>query len=287
MNLSSLYISPLASCNLHCKICYTKKTPQRLTAAQIQDFIDRYRRVQRLDSITFCGGEVFLLSWFVKLVNQLTADGLLVEIITNGTIDCLDELTDPNLTNLIISLDGCQGEHDANRGKGSFNKTWQFLLKARRLGFHTQVFTVVTSHNFNQLDAFESWLRQELGELPEITYHPRKPLSYLQAHPLDNCMGSTQPFGFLDPEQLAELANNRTVFPPVKLGCHQLSLMSDGRVYGCCEGTRPIGHINDPVKTLLKRYQTSIGIPAGYNKHNCLGCSEPKFVCGRVFPPAT
>ena len=36
--LPHLYINPLEKCNLHCKICYTRKTAPVLTEAQIMDF---------------------------------------------------------------------------------------------------------------------------------------------------------------------------------------------------------------------------------------------------------
>lgn len=283
-NLSSLYISPLDKCNLNCKICYTQKTANFLSQEQILDFVGRFRQQNALETITFCGGEVFLLDWFPNLLNQLTAQSLLVEIITNGTIDRLNEITKPNLVNLIISLDGVKNDHDLNRGQGNFERTWKFLLKAIELGFHFEIFTVVTTHNFDHLDQFEAWLTRQLGNLPAITYHPRKPLKYLENHPVDNLMEEekkSDQFGFLSFQQMTQLSQTRKVFPPSNLGCHQLSLISDGSVCGCCEGFTCLGVISDPIDSLMHRYTKNIQQPPACSKH-CKGCAEPNFACGII-----
>ena len=133
-NLQHLYINPLERCNLRCKICYTKKTAAILTDNQILDFIKQYNKIIPVSSVTFCGGEVFTLPYFTKLVNTLTNQGIFVSIITNGTIDRLDELKNPNSINLIVSIDGLPAYHDKNRGVGNFTKSFQFLQKAHAHG---------------------------------------------------------------------------------------------------------------------------------------------------------
>ena len=104
--LSHLYISPLELCNLSCKICYTKKTPLILQKEDIVDFIRKYKKVRKLETVTFCGGEVFTLNYFTDLVNLLNESGLFIQIISNGTIDKLSEIHTPNSVNLIVSFDG-------------------------------------------------------------------------------------------------------------------------------------------------------------------------------------
>lgn len=271
-NLSSLYISPLESCNLACKICYTCKTKKQLTAKQVYDFITRFREKHDLEIVTFCGGEVFLLDWFAGCVNKLTAFNLVVEIITNGTIDQLNQIDEPNRVNLIVSLDGLEQSHDLNRGRGNFDRSLIFLKKAIKLGFHIEIFSVVSTNNFDEIDGFEGWLKDELGFLPEITYHPRKPLAYLKNHPVSNRVGETEIFGFLSKQQIKSLSSTRNVFPPKNFGCHQLSLMSDGLVYGCCEGINPLGKISDEISLLVDQYKQRVN-----SFHKCV---EPDFMCG-------
>jgi MoaA/NifB/PqqE/SkfB family radical SAM enzyme len=270
--LHHLYINPLEKCNLACKICYTRKTAPILSEKQILDFVERYNREIEVKVITFCGGEVFALSYFSHLVNVLTARGIFIQIITNGTIDKLDQFDDPNKVNLIVSLDGLEEYHDKNRGKGNFKKSTAFLSKAKVAGFHTEVFSIVTRQNFAQLDAFESFLERELGII-EVTYHPRKPFSYLDMHPVSNIKGEEKGFDFLTKEELGKLMLTKKTFPPRELGCYQISLASDGSVYGCCEGFDKIGNINTLITHLIDVFRKRIKGP-------CLGCSQVGFMCG-------
>jgi len=102
-SLENIYISPLELCNLNCKYCYTKKTKNILSNGQILSFVRRYNNYLKairkrdffstlslvtdsqekknyvkncdisLKSIIFCGGEVFTLKNFPRLVNKLNS----------------------------------------------------------------------------------------------------------------------------------------------------------------------------------------------------------------------
>ncbi|MFZ5376050.1 MAG: radical SAM protein [Patescibacteria group bacterium] len=288
--LHHLYINPLEKCNLRCKICYTKKTGDVLTEEKIINFIDRYKQVEKLETITFCGGEVFLLPYFIRLVNKLTDDGIFVQIITNGTVNRLNLITNPNLVNLIVSIDGLEQIHDANRGVGSYQKSLAFLLDALKQNFHIEIFSIVHQDNYQQIDLFESQLKKQFSFLPEITYHPRKPLAYLTGHPTSNIFGETNQFNFLNDQQMIEIMENKKTFPPPNLGCYQIALTSNGSVFGCCEGTIPIGTIDEPVADLVSRLKSrvdssindlsTISMNSSSTKVECLGCSQADFVCG-------
>ncbi len=270
--LHHLYINPLEKCNLKCKICYTKKTDPILSEKEITDFVKRYQKVCEIKIITFCGGEVFALPYFTHLVNTLTEGGIFVQTITNGTIDKLPELKHPNLNNLIVSIDGLEEYHDSNRGAGNFIKSFSFLKKARSLGFHTEIFSIVTKQNYKDIDKFEKFLLMELGEI-DVTYHPRKPAAYLTHHPVSNIEGVVEGFDYISKDELIEIMKSRTVFPPKELGCYQIALASSGIVYGCCEGYRPIGMMSDEIEVLFANLEKRIGGP-------CLGCSQTEFMCG-------
>ncbi len=279
--LKHLYINPLEKCNLKCKICYTRKTDPILTKDQVSDFIARYQNIQTVETVTFCGGEVFALAYFPTLVNELTAQGIFVQMITNGTIDKLDDLSRPNFVNLIVSIDGVKADHDANRGAGNFDKSIAFLQKGLRLGFHGEIFSIVHKQNIHHIDAFEKEMTKLLGQTLPITYHPRKPPTYLLHHPLSNIVGQIKDFDFLTPEEVMNLMQTKNVFPPKKLGCYQISLASDGRVYGCCEGTIPLGHMDDAVGNLVGALTKRLETWEETNTlQNCLGCSQSEFMCG-------
>jgi organic radical activating enzyme len=279
--LNHLYISPLEKCNLHCRMCYTKKTDAILSEDEILEFIRTYEKAHTLETVTFCGGEVMALPYFPSLVNRLTKKGVIVQSITNGTIDRLDELKRPDLVNMIVSIDGVKSYHDKNRGNGMFKISTDFLLKAKKNGFHTEIFSIVTNQNFPKIKTFESKMAKIMGQPVSITYHPRKPLSYLTNHPTANIQGEITGFDFLTPAQMEWLFGHKKTFPPVDLGCFQISLMSDGAIYGCCEGTVPIGKLGDDIPVIFSRLRARLdGQKHTCSDQNCEGCAYPDFVCG-------
>jgi MoaA/NifB/PqqE/SkfB family radical SAM enzyme len=279
--LRHLYINPLEKCNLRCKICYTRKTDPILPNDQVLNFIDGYREAQPVETVTFCGGEVFALVTFPELLNQVNQRGIFAQVITNGTIDRLDDIKNPNFVNLIVSLDGIEADHDANRGQGNFRKSIEFMKKAHNLGFHLDVFSIIHKQNLPHLDQFEASLEKELGFLPVITYHPRKPPMYLTSHPISNIFGEVEQFDFLSKKEMLQVMQTRNVFPPKDLGCYQIAVTSTGKVYGCCEGTVPLGMIADPPAELIQKLR---GRLERWSKTNtsvtCLGCTQHEFMCG-------
>lgn len=279
--LKHLYINPLEKCNLACKICYTQKTRAVLSNEEISDFIKRYQKVQKVESVTFCGGEVFLLRNFTNLINELNQKDIFVQIISNGTIDQLEEIKEPNMVNLIVSIDGIEKYHDQNRGVGNFKKSVNLLKKAISLGFNIEVFSIVTQENFKQINEFENELENILKQKISITYHPRKPINYLKNHPISNVVGKVEGFNFLEDKEIRELMTKKLTFPPIDLGCYQIALMSDKKVYACCEGISPLGEIETDPKILITNLVERLKV---FDKENyqteCLGCVEKDFVCG-------
>ena len=270
--LDSIYISPLDSCNLNCKYCYTKKSTSTLSSDQILDFIKKYQdylkncshdflgalnvathsqrqknydKVLSLKSVIFCGGEVFLLPMFTNLVNTLLDQNIFISIITNGTIDKLDEIHTPHNCQLIVSFDGPEPIHDHNRGTGNFAKSKSFVHKALNLGFPIEIFYLITSESYpfkDQLNIFDQ----------HITY-------------------LTDRLGSLSPEQIRNIRQNYPVYPPKNFGCNQLSLQSDGHFYGCCETKKSIGSLFDPLDQIISNYNHLV------NKFP--KCNDPEFHC--------
>jgi hypothetical protein len=241
-SLENIYISPLELCNLHCQYCYTHKTKNILKNRQILDFIRHYRRLVNLKSIVFCGGEVFTLRHFPRLVNKLIKQGIFITIITNGTIDRLQEIKPPRNCQLLVSFDGPQDVHDHNRGSGNFNKSVKFVEHALKLGFPTEIFFLVTKDSYPFLDTFN------ILDLPKTYLVDR--------------------LGSLTPDQVNNIRQNYRCYPPTDFGCSVLSLQSDGKFYGCCESSKPIGSLSDPIKTIIDSFLL-------LNPR----CCDPKFQC--------
>jgi len=242
MDLDSIYISPLESCNLHCKYCYTTKSKNVLKNKQILDFIRHYRRHIDLKSIIFCGGEVFTLRNFPKLVNNLINQGIFITIITNGTIDKLKKITNPQNCQLIVSFDGPENIHDHNRGIGNFQKSLNFVKHALTLGFPVEIFFLITKDSYPYKNNFD------ILNLPKTYLVDR--------------------LGSLTPSQVKHIRQNYPCYPPKKNGCNMLSLQSDGKFYGCCETSLSLGSLSDPIPQIISKFLSLDP-----------RCGDPKFRC--------
>ena len=243
--LENIYISPLELCNLSCLYCYTKKPKNILSNDQILDFVSNYQKITKLKSIIFCGGEVFTLPDFPALVNQLIDQGIFISIITNGTIDKLNEIKSPQNCQLIVSFDGPQKIHDQNRGQGNFAKSKKFVKKALSLNFPVEIFYLITKDsypfkdNLNIFDQHKTYLTDRLGSLTI--------------------------------DQVKSIRNNYDCYPPKDFGCNIFSLQSDGKFYSCCETTRSIGSLSDPLEKVIKKY---LDLTTKFPK-----CSDPDYIC--------
>lgn len=288
-SLENIYISPLETCNLNCHYCYTKKTKAVLSQSQIFEFIKSYSSHLKsyflsLKSILFCGGEVFLLPWFPSVINKLIDQNIFITIITNGTIDKLDQIKSPQNCQLIVSIDGPENIHDQNRGSGSFQKSTKFIKKALALGFPVDIFYLVTDISYPYIDNFN------LHNL-NITF-------------------LTDRLGSLTPVQILDIKQNYPTYPSRNFGCFQLALQSDGIIYGCCESPTPLAKISDPPQTIVNNFLNSLSdcnrckyfdrsnVFLGAQsckrsetrehpkkslqdqKNTCFGCCQPKFLCG-------
>ncbi len=250
-SLENLYISPLELCNLRCLYCYTPKTKSILTNQQILSFVASYKKlVPNLKSIIFCGGEVFTLPDFVSLVNNLLSQGIFISIITNGTVDHLDQISDPKNCQLIVSFDGPEDIHDKNRGQGNFAKSTSFVKKALNLGFPVEIFYLITKDSYSYRDSFPSSL-YKLYELSNLSF------TYL-----------TDRLGSLSPSQVKDIRQNYPCYPPKDFGCNIFSLQSDGKFYGCCETSKSIGSLGDPLDKVIEKYLALNPV-----------CNDPSYKC--------
>jgi organic radical activating enzyme len=268
--LENIYISPLEQCNLNCRLCYTQKTKDLLTNKQILDFIEKYSQKIDLKSVLFCGGEVFTITNFCELINELSRMQIFVTVITNGTIDRLAEINDPVNCQLLVSLDGPEGVHDQNRGAGNFDKSIAFVKKALSLGFPAEVMFLITKDSYPYRDSFPQSVSLLINSQVNFNY-------------------ITQKVGFFDPrlkekglapEKILDIKKNYHSIPGKNFGCFQLSLQSNGLIYGCCESATPIAKITDPIETIVENFKNSLTVCSSCSKKNCHGCCNPDFLCG-------
>ena len=262
-SLESIYISPLEKCNLNCRYCYTHKTSDILSNQQILEFIDKYSLYSKeikLKSIILCGGEVFLLPDFPKLVNTLIDKDIFVTIITNGTIDQLEEIKKPDSCQILVSFDGPKEIHDQNRGLGNFDKSIKLLKHAQNLGFPVGIMFLITKDSYSYKDTFLDYLKIEYDiKNIELTYLTDRKMS-------------------LTNDQCLDIKLHYPTFPSKNFGCYQLSLQSNGNITGCCESSISLGQITDNPKIYVSKFIDSL--KPCFSCQKCDGCCDQNYFCG-------
>ncbi len=129
--LWKLWLYTNYDCNLRCSYCVAKSSPnaprRALGFANVQRLVDEAVDLG-FSEIFFTGGEPFILNDIHEMLAYSSAR-LRTSVLTNAMIlrgPRLDKLCAIANDNLVVqvSLDGgCPEDHDAYRGKGSWQKT--------------------------------------------------------------------------------------------------------------------------------------------------------------------
>ena len=114
-----------------------------------------------------------------------------------GTIDRLTEINYPANCQLLVSFDGPEAIHNANRGAGNFQKSTDFVRHALQLGFPVGIMFLITADSYPYKDTFD------IFGLPK-TYLTDRLLSLTKA-------------------QIIDIKKNYATFPPKNFLCSQLS----------------------------------------------------------------
>lgn len=175
MNIDTVYIEIINTCNLNCTTCYNGSglnTERReLSLVQLKNIINTFKAFG-LKRIIISGGEPMLHSKIDSILDFIAISDLNFEIITNATIHNPKLIyalnTSDNLT-LQISLDGSSEEHNCKtRGKGNFDKTMSFInkLSAKR---RYLLKMVISQNNLDDIEAFYR-LAVSVGFTPEFAF---------------------------------------------------------------------------------------------------------------------
>jgi MoaA/NifB/PqqE/SkfB family radical SAM enzyme len=177
-----LWIYTNYDCNLKCSYCVAKSGPnvprRAIGIKNVRQLIDEAIALG-FDHVFFTGGEPFLLTDIYDMLAYSSAQ-VKTTVLTNAMLlrgarlEKLKAIANDNLI-VQVSLDGGRPEdHDAYRGKGTWEKSVEGIRLLQAEGFRVRLGTTETPANSAHLDALFSF-RDSLG-IPE-TDHFVRPLA--------------------------------------------------------------------------------------------------------------
>lgn len=173
-------LSPV--CNLACRMCYVRMTPQQVAAhgrpalplARWLELAEQARSAGLL-YLLLTGGEPFLWPDFWPLYERLTAMGFVLTVNTNGTL--IDEAAIARLrarppTRLNITLYGASNEtyRSLCRADGMFTRVDRAIRGLREAGVLVKLNCSLTPHNAGDLEAMVRYARERSLILEVNTY---------------------------------------------------------------------------------------------------------------------
>ncbi|MCS7465404.1 TIGR04053 family radical SAM/SPASM domain-containing protein [Stieleria sp. ICT_E10.1] len=143
----------------HCRACaQARSDPAELSPADSRRLIGQLTEFPEPPMLVLTGGDPLKRSDIYELVRDAVGRGLKVSITPSATPlvtrDAITRLRDAGISRLAISIDGADAEtHDATRGvRGSFDRSLCILRDAQALGVETQINTVLTPSNVDQVE---------------------------------------------------------------------------------------------------------------------------------------
>ncbi len=148
----NVMLSVTNRCNSHCAYCDIPLRDQpELSDADIHGLIDEMADAgtRRLG---IWGGEPLLRKGIGDFITHAHERGMYTTMDTNGYLlpRRIHELR--HLDHILISIDGREAHHDANREPGSFRKSMRALEVAIDHGLNAWTITVLTRHNLDSID---------------------------------------------------------------------------------------------------------------------------------------
>lgn len=145
------------ACNLACAHCLAeagRPVPGELDRAGALRLVERLAEAGVL-SVTMAGGEPFLRDDLFELVGALDAQGIGVQIATNGYAipdSAFERLSDLPVHDIQVSLDGIGPAHDSLRGRaGSFESAVASIRRFVAMGVRTTASAVVTRESVGSI----------------------------------------------------------------------------------------------------------------------------------------
>jgi Y-X(10)_GDL-associated radical SAM protein len=145
------------ACDLKCMHCGSRAGRVRNRELSTEECLDLVRQFARLGTreITLIGGEAYLRKDWLRIISEITANGIQCTLQSGGlhlTDERLRQAADAGLRAAGVSIDGLRELHDRLRGvPGSFDRAFEVLHNGPRYGLTTSVNTQITSQVMPQL----------------------------------------------------------------------------------------------------------------------------------------
>jgi len=174
-------------CNMRCLHCGSSAGKARKDELTMEECFRVADDLLSLgcQKIGFIGGEIFFYRGWEKVARRMSDGGALVNIITNAYLlgDAeIARIKEANLSNVGISLDGMEKNHDLIRGiKGAYQKVLRAFERLNQEGIPIAVVTSLLDFNVADLDQLhdllvangvEIWQLQIVNAMGNIAGHP-------------------------------------------------------------------------------------------------------------------
>jgi MoaA/NifB/PqqE/SkfB family radical SAM enzyme len=156
-----LQYSLLNACNARCSYCNCpSRVDPQLKIETHREVLAEFARLGAV-RVKFLGGEPLLRSDIGELVAEVQRLGMRAAMVTNGFLipDKFDVVR--RLDELVISLDGREAAHDAQRGAGSWKRVMRAIDMCAREHLDFFLSAVVTRNSAGEID----WLLETAGRL--------------------------------------------------------------------------------------------------------------------------
>lgn len=144
--------SLLNACNAKCSYC---NCPEREDPrAPLETHLGVLSELARLGAVRvkFLGGEPLLSADLPQLVAAVKSHGMRAAVVTNGFLIPLRMELMRQFDEIVISIDGSEAAHDAQRGRGTWKKVMAAIEACSSAGFDFFLSAVVTRDTMGEVD---------------------------------------------------------------------------------------------------------------------------------------
>ena len=167
----SVDISITSKCNLHCNYCYFFGNPAvQYDDLSTEEWLSFFEELGSLAVMNVClgGGEPFIRPDFRELLRGIVDNRMRFSILSNGGLITEDMAAFVAATgrcdNVQISLDSFDSdEHDACRGKGSWEGAVNGIRILRKNGVRVAIRMTIHRFNFRNIDRTAKFILEDLG----------------------------------------------------------------------------------------------------------------------------